>query len=203
MPLIIPPGFCEIAIEMVNEGDPDPWYVTWGVDSSGAGGDIVAIGEYNLGAMDPWLHLLSNQCQITGAFVTMGQDGPFPIRQFVPTPSPRVGLNAGNKLPQNCALLVRKNSAMGGRRARGRFFLPGVLNEGSVDNVGRIGTSDFSPYRDSATEMFSWLQATGPLPNTPMVILHTSGGPTPMIDPTPVTSLSTDQVISTQRRRLR
>jgi hypothetical protein len=111
-----------------------------------------------------------------------------------------VGTHNVPKLPQNCALLVKKQTALGGRQNRGRFFLPGMLTEEGVNNVGVIAAGDRQSYQNKASSMLTSL-AVGPL-IAPMVILH-NDTPTPVPDPTPVTSLYVDNVISTQRRRLR
>lgn len=203
MGLIIPPGFAEIAMEIVNAGDPDPWYVTWGVDTDAADGDIVGVGLASIGSFDDsWLVQLSNDSRVTGCFVTLGQDGA-PIRQFVSNPATGQGTNSTAKLPQNCALLVRKNTGIGGRRSRGRFFLPGIVSEANVDNVGRISGGAMTEYQSAAdTQLVLLADPVGAPPSTPMVVLHSSGN-SAIIDPTPVVSLSVDSVISTQRRRLR
>lgn len=201
MPLIIPPGYADIAAEMLCQGDPDPWYCTWGVDSSAATGDPEDIGHTSITAWTIMMSQLSPECQFTGVKVTIGQDGAENIRQFVPVDAATPGTSNVPKLPQNNAVLIRKTSAVGGRRARGRLFVPNMATEGSVSNVGLIAGDVRAAYQGFATQFLNSL-AENAIP-TPMVILHNSLGISPIIDPTPVTSLVVDQTISTQRRRLR
>lgn len=202
MPLSIPPGFMHVAIELRHALDPEPWYVTYGVDSSGAGGNIPVVGQNQLDAFDStWGLHLSTQVQITGCQITVGQDGVEPIRAFVASGTLRQGNAVAEQLPQNCALLVRKNTDFGGRRNSGRCFLPGVLAENQVSSVGIIDAPDVGDLDATAALWLAALADVGGEP-TPMVILH-STGITTMPDPTPVTSLTCDNVISTQRRRLR
>lgn len=201
MPLVIPPGFADIAIEMRCVGDPDPWYVTFGVDSSSAAGDGNQVG---IAANEAWAHIMtvvSDDVTHTGCKVTVGQDGAEPIRYFISEGAGVEGTSAAAKLPQNCAALVHKQTAVGGRRARGRFFLPGILDEGSVDNVGVIAGAHLLQLQNAADAMFAEL-VEEPLPY-PMFVLHNSVGVSPLIDPTEVSSLRVDNVVSTQRRRLR
>lgn len=201
MPLIIPPGFTEVAIELRATGDPDPWYVTYGVDSSEAEGNIQAIGQTSIDAWTPVMTVMSDIVTFSGVKLTVGQDGEFPIRQFVPTGTTVTGGDSNGKLPSNCALLVRKNSNIGGRRARGRMFVPLVLGETVVDNVGVITGGALTSYQAKMNGHFVELQNNAIA--TPMVILHSSGGQSPPGDPTVVTSVQCDNVIATQRRRLR
>lgn len=201
MAILIPPGFAEIAVELRATGDPDPWYVTWGVDCSASGGDIEQIGNTSITAFLSILEQISEDVTLTGAFVTLGQDGADNIRQFVPNGSLNHGGDTNGKLPQNCAVLIRKNSGQGGRRSRGRIFIPLLAGETVVSNVGQISPAALASYQTQATEFFDSL-ALEPGP-TPMVILHSSGGISLAGPPTPVTSVSVDSTIATQRRRLR
>jgi hypothetical protein len=204
MPLVIPPGFAAASIQFRHENDPEPWYVTMGLDISDAGGATDAIA---LKVMDGWddniMPQYSNQVSITGVDLVIGQDGPDPVRTFLATTSLRNGSETGQKLPQNCAMLVRKNTALGGRRNRGRMFVPGILNEASVTATGIIDPSSLAILQGQQALFLAYLaSAGGSLPAIPMVLLH-STGLSPVPDPTPVTSLTIDNVISTQRRRLR
>jgi len=202
MPLVVPPGFADVAIELRGLGDPVPWYVTYGVDISDAGGDVELIGRRQLAAWGTLMPKLHTEVSMSGVKLTIGQDGPFPVRQFVPTLTAVNGATPGAKLPQNCALLVRKNTGAGGRRARGRFFVPLILAEGAVSNVGVIANDALADYTNGVNAFYASLTTGTAFPPTPMVVLH-STGISPVIDPSPVLSLACDNVIATQRRRLR
>jgi hypothetical protein len=201
MPVVIPPLFAVIGIQLRHSADPAPWFVTWGANCQDANDDVIAIGEKACAAFMSWSTWISDEVVVEGAQVTYGavldQD---PIRQFVPNAGASEGDSTVGMLPQNCALLVRKNTGLGGRKNRGRFFLPGMVSEEGVNNVGIIDTADRTAYQGGADAFLAAL-GTGDL-ILPMVILHNDyGDDTP--DPTPVTSLTVDSTISTQRRRLR
>jgi hypothetical protein len=99
--------------------------------------------------------------------------------------------------PVNCAVLIRKNTSMAGRFGRGRMFLPWVLANAEVSEVGTILAGAVTRIGTGVGTFHSQLS----LANLPMVVLHTPQltGPIP---PATVNSLTVDSLISTQRRRL-
>lgn len=107
------------------------------------------------------------------------------------------GTVSDSPITSNCALLVRKNTALGGRRNRGRFFAPPtLLNEGAVDASGNISSSPLASLQTLWTNLFNGL-ATADL--EPQLFHQGAGAPAP----TPVTSFTVDSLIATQRRRMR
>lgn len=99
--------------------------------------------------------------------------------------------------PCNCSLLITKNTALGGRKYRGRMFVPvAELNEGAVDQSGNILSAQLGPIQARWTAAFTALQAAFLEP----ILFHQDGGVT---DPTPITSLTVQALIATQRRRMR
>lgn len=69
---------------------------------------------------------------------TIKGDGTSTITTGESTAAPTAGTNAMSSLPPNCAILLRKITGVGGRRNRGRVYLPFMLNEGEVDETGAI-----------------------------------------------------------------
>jgi hypothetical protein len=94
-------------------------------------------------------------------------------------------------------MLVHKGTARGGRRGRGRLFIPWCLNNSDIGEDGLIGTTSMSS-RQSAMNVFLAKLATE---SVPMVLLHDQGLTAPG-SPDAVTYLNVDKLISTQRRRL-
>lgn len=203
MPLLIPPGFAQAAVEMRHVNDPDPWYCTFGVDTSAAGGDFLGVAESIWGAWSSTIGLqLSTNVSTTGVTLRVGQDGGPPlIVNYVDT-SP--GTASAAMLPQNCAALYDKSTASAGRRNRGRFFIPGILKEGQVSDTGIIESAARADLQIQASAFLDSLNTGGgvePDIPSPMVILHNSG--VGVGAPTVVTALTVQSTISTQRRRLR
>lgn len=201
-----PVGFCEISVEHVHAQDPEPWFNVFGVacdlslNSQQEVVDHVAGVFYAMSV--PALSASVTLANVTGRF---GQDGS-PDVIVETSVAPLNGTSTDVKLPQNCALMVRKQTALGGRQGRGRIFLPGWLNESGVNDVGIIENNIRQIYQTTMDDFLADLAAPDPVSGaeTPMVILH---GPTTTSNvvraPTPVTSLTVDGRISTQRRRLR
>lgn len=201
MSLVIPPGFGQASIEIRNDGDPDPWYVTLGVDLSDVGGDFsAAASSIGLSFAETIGLQLHTSSTVTGVNLLVGQDGPDRLVVRVNLNEP--GQTSSAMLPQNCAALYDKGTARAGRRGKGRMFLPNVLKEAGVNNVGVIDSNDLADLQLQATAFLDIL--TGPAPlaqSTPMVLLHNTGPGSTV--PDVVTSLRVQNVISTQRRRLR
>lgn len=108
------------------------------------------------------------------------------------------GSAAATTLPQNCAVLVHKRTPVGGRRGRGRFYLPpAFLAESLVGQTGEISSVQVISLQSVVDAILSSLTTF----NVEMVLLHVQGAN--VIPPYPVTQLTVDPIISTQRQRLR
>jgi hypothetical protein len=205
MSLVIPVDYASASIELRNENDPDPWFVTFGVDLSDVGGDYVAAGVAIAQTFADTIGLqLSTRTKTMGCNLVVGQDGPdhLIVNAALPTPAP--GTSTGAMLPQNCAALYDKVTARAGRRGRGRFFMPSILQEGDVSDVGVLQGTTQADLQLQATAFLDGLADIGPGPATPMVLLHNAGVGTVLVTtPDPVTALRVQNTISTQRRRLR
>lgn len=99
-------------------------------------------------------------------------------------------------VPINSALLVTKNTALGGRRNKGRMYVPPFLpGESQVDANGNLAAGVQATLQgqfDVATD--------GDLADDIGYLLyHQTGDPTP----TAITSLVVNNLIATQRRRMR
>lgn len=202
MALVIPPGFAEAAIEFKHNSDPQPWYVTFGVSTSEytdgypvMANDIASRWYATVGLF------LSHDVRITGCRLTIGQDGTDNLTIFVPTELQ--GPAVQDMLPQNCALLVQKQTATPGRKGKGRFYVPGVLQESKVNAVGGVDGSFLS---DVQVQLNSFLndmsEPDGPFGAIPLYLLHNNyGAATPL--PSTILGLVGQSTIATQRRRLR
>lgn len=99
--------------------------------------------------------------------------------------------------PSNCSVLVSKQTALGGRKYRGRMFLPPChLNEGAVDAAGNILTSPLGVIQGYINTTLGALVVA----NWQPVLFHQGTSPP---DPTPITALTAQSLIATQRRRMR
>jgi hypothetical protein len=203
MPLVIPPGYADVAYELRNSGDPDPWYVTHGIQLPDTP-DVEALAILLLGGFTTVMDLMAENTQNTAVKLTVGQDGATAVRYTIPRTGPGgIGGSGAAKLPQNCAALIRKNSALGGRQHRGRMFLPNVLDEPEVSEVGVLSPAIITALSNAMNTWFATFTSGSVDDQYPMVILHNSTGVIDTPDPTLVSSLGVDTILSTQRRRLR
>lgn len=96
-------------------------------------------------------------------------------------------------LPNNCAFLIKKITELGGRRGRGRMYLPPfVIDEADVDQNGMLSGATQASLQALVDDAF---------PLEGLRLFH-DDTPSP-IDPTVITALLVDRQIATQRRRLR
>lgn len=201
MALVIPPGFALASMQLRNSGDPKSWYVTHGVDLTEIGGDYFeAAGNVQTAWSANVFAQLSTSTTFVDVTLRIGQDGGDPLTYIY-----AVGLNGGAsaaKLPQNCALLVDKLTGRGGRTGRGRMFIPNILVENDVDNVGNISGGTVSALQGDFNTLLAALSDPMTGPPVPMVLFHNAGAPGGTT-PTPVDSLYVQSTIATQRRRLR
>lgn len=195
-----PVGYAHFLIEIDLDNDEDAFAVTHGLQTDLASASAVEHCNKVMSAFGgAWDQVLSNNAQVSRAIGYFGQDGTDDLiveSDLVAIP----GTSAGAKLPQNCAALVKKRTGLGGRKNRGRVYIPNVLNEAEVSDTGVITGSTVVNFQTYADQWFVNVTGTvgGLYPATPMVILHRDGSA-----PTAVTQLVMDPVLATQRRRLR
>lgn len=106
------------------------------------------------------------------------------------------GDNTASCLPANCAVLVKKNTLLGGRKGRGRMFIPSPTEAG-VDTAGNLTSSQLSDFTSRANDFLTGLAGISGVDG--VFLFHSSS----VDPPTEITSLSVDPVIATQRRRMR
>lgn len=104
------------------------------------------------------------------------------------------GLSSGTSLPPNIAVLIQKRGALGGRRNRGRMYLPG-LTQSAINAAGTLDSSVVTGIQTNVDTMLSQQATAGDTP----VVFHQSSPFTP----TNVGVFSVQNTIATQRTRLR
>nr|CRY97750.1 hypothetical protein [uncultured prokaryote] len=202
MALVIPQGFAQVAIEIRNQGDPDSWYVTYGTDFTVSSlGAVDTASNHAQAFADTWRAYLDTTSEVRGAQMTIGSDGGnYTI--YGPVRSNGAGTSTAQRLPQNCATLIRKLTDRPGRAGKGRCFLPGMLAEASVDQVGVITSTAITLLQTNCDLWITNLATANAEEAYTMHVLHNAGIPGGTT-PSPVVGLQPDGVIATQRRRLR
>lgn len=155
--------------------------------------------------------ICSADVAMTSVDVKLGPNDTGPIATFAGAPVS--GATGPTSLSPGSAILIEKQSDLGGRRGRGRMYWPGVF-EGWVDDAGRYVTGVQAQIQGFANDLLADLNGV----LQPMYLLHSpaytweiqGGQPRRVYGslasagmPTEVTALAVDPVIATQRRRLR
>jgi hypothetical protein len=199
----IPPGFAQVLVPFAHTGLARKAAVTFGIDLAG---DPPLTGstlpEKLLGNLSANLAgAIDTSVTVGPIVVRVGQDGGDPVVLLGVTTF--VGTSSSEKVCSNVALLVRKRTAAGGRRNRGRYYWPWMLSDSAVDEIGQISGGDVTGLQAAHSAFLTAVGATsGSVPGTPMVILHSTSGLSVPAAPTAVTSVVIDPVVATQRRRL-
>lgn len=110
--------------------------------------------------------------------------------------TPVAGTGSSQPLPQNCAYLIHKQTAAGGRSGKGRWYMPSAA-EGVVDSVGNIDSATITAMNTACAGYISDMGAIIGVDST--FLLHSLVGDIPNA----VVSMVLDGKIATQRRRLR
>lgn len=188
---VIPEGYAQVVARISQSGVSREMAVVFGVESVGAftQGDIDGISA---AASDFIRGITTNTTTYIGVKVTEEQgSGPILWESVVDA---GLGANTGATAPPNTAWLIRKRTGSGGRRGRGRMFVPGI-RETDVDQAGVITAAQVTGAQALATAFGNALTTNA----TPMVLLHSEAPFTPEL----VTALTVDSRVATQRRRLR
>lgn len=128
-----------------------------------------------------------------GVSVTKGPDATPVIGERL---VPKSGSSSAKGHTCNSALLVRKNTAGGGRKNRGRMFVvPFDLEEEIVDIAGQILPAEVANYQIQWNAFQLGIETAGVFP----WLLHSDSADAP----TPITSFSVQTLLATQRRRMR
>lgn len=191
MPVTIPTGYYLMVAKWTLSGSLRTAVSTIGLNYTGAdfGADAVAQADafsthMNQPVNDSWKLEEISYHDAVGQVLAVGPYGQGGASHPPATP--------------NVAFLLRKRTGAGGRANRGRMYMPGV-SEQDVDGVGKVVPSKL-------TEWANALQAWGIERNTlhfRPYVLHSPNklGITP--PPTLITIIGCDDVVATQRRRLR
>jgi hypothetical protein len=197
--VIIPNGFGQAAIRYNLSGDTDPMYVVFGFDNNAGLSDPVTAANSIQGAWVATGNLGDPAIRYTAWTISLSvvtlMTATGPVTGTATTTSAGTA-GTGATLPANCATLVRKTTTRGGREGRGRMYLPcATFQEGDVDLNGFILASVVTNLNTRASATSAALLAL----SLPMQLLHSDVA----LAPDTVVGLSVQQLIATQRRRLR
>lgn len=198
MSVYIGNGYGQFSLVFKLAGDPEDMVVTCGFKdlSSGATAPSLAaqvVTDFTA-ASRPWVTATSGtQWTFGGCKLYVMRGGDLLYGESLTN---LVGTLTISTPPSNCAVLVKKQSGVSGRRNRGRMYLPLFnLATSNVDSLGQITPGSVTSRQASWTAFHVAVTASG----MPPYILHN----TSEIAPRQCTGFLVDSKIATQRRRLR
>lgn len=186
MPVIIPAGFAQVSFEFAGpaaEGSRP--VVTLGVGAADIVADFLAdLADFFGTNLAPVMSSSWTAKQVTYLTAT--------TRDVAVVALPGEDDSAAS--PPNVAFLVRKGTALRGRKNQGRSYWPGLLFDNQVNTDGSITAGEVGAFQVLMNELMVRIgdHTSG------QVILHSAEG-----TPTPVDRYTVEGVIATQRRRLR
>lgn len=196
MALIIPAGWGQANLMWQAVGAIRPAEVTIGYkDAALAAAPAQALRIRNImntaglpgsaGTMNTSWTFLGVRCML------MTESGPT-IGEFFTTVTGTLG---STPVPSNCAALLRKTTASGGRANRGRMFVPpSSIPEANVDQNGAILAATVTALQNSWNSFVTAMAGD----SFSLYLFH-SADPIP----TPITALNVQTLLATQRRRMR
>jgi len=200
---IVPPGFADCSVEIRHSAMARSAFITFGVEPDAVAADQVAtkVLVALAGTAGSLINNLDSSTNLIAVTARIGQDGGEPLVYVAE--SGAVGGKGVTGVPPNCAVLVHKRTARGGRRGRGRLFIPFLIGTSDVAETGILQGSQRTTWQTMCNTILTALTTQG----VPMVVLHSAseqgvGAPTTPGLPNKVTSLVVDPLVSTQRRRL-
>lgn len=195
MTVQIPPGYATLAVEHWLLNYPRPAVCVWGLSLDGLVLDPVAMANQLQGAyVDAFSPGIDSNVTIRASRLTIGQDAADPIVATATSSSP--GQAVRESVPPSLAVMLDLHTNLGGRRNRGRKYVPWASSDGSVSEQGALEASAISGWNTRAANFITRLETLDASP----VILHGTGV-TSVPAPTPVTSITCNPVIRTQRNR--
>lgn len=199
---VIPSGFAQVTHRFGGGGLPLGAAVTYGIGLTFAAGLDAIAAEVHDAYGDIFMVETTSDVSLLSTLVKAGPNDVGPFFEFTGIVT---GTEPGDQESPGAALLIHKVTAIGGRRSRGRFYLPGAAGTDFGDN-GAVQPAAVTKWQNAANAFLTRIVAH--LGITDMYLLHSESSPdtenpTPVPVPTVITNLVVDSLQATQRRRLR
>jgi hypothetical protein len=187
-------GFMQVIQPITYSATGKQWSVTYGINVDGESGDPqfevnAAFTDFQLS----WKALLDTSMKYEPS-VGYYQPPAGPLQLFTAAGVAVAGTAARNSPPPQVATVIRKRTAAVGKAYRGRIFMPGLLDETNVDELGVITPAGVISLQAAAN---AWLASrVSVLPN--LWLFHQKS----LVTPTRINALVVQPIVRTQRRRL-
>lgn len=187
---VIPIGFGQCNFKHVSASIVGEAECTLGFENGTGGSAQTAADALAVMWVARIMPLLSSGLQFTGTLVKLGPNttGPSAI-----SPASTSGGDAAAIVPGNVSVLIKKVVNAGGRKNRGRLFLPG-LDEADVDSASGVASAKLTALGTGFTNLYNDMVAADLTP----YVLHGD-----LTAPSLMTGFAPQLKVATQRRRLR
>lgn len=198
MPIVLPLGFAQVIVPFHHRDLAREAIITFGVEFDGNSESPTAQCDTIFGVfMDTIGAVVTNEVTIGPVRMSLGTT----TEEHLAVSGTQSGAGGVETKvePGNIALLVHKITDRGGKRGRGRFYLPWVVDESGVSEIGMIASASVNDFnvicRDFLVQMGDSAQGM------PLCLIHGTSGPGSDF-PTRITGLVCDPMIGVQRKRL-
>lgn len=198
MPVVIPPGYALCSVEHWLADYPRPAVTTMGMKVlgtvDGAGNNVA--DQFFTAFSSAYLATMDTEVRLRNARAVVGQDGGDPL--VFTSASDMAGGQSRSSTAPALALMITKNTALGGRKNRGRFYFPWAMDDNAVGQNGAVLPAIVTNFATRSANFLADLENAGGTLGLldGAVILHSDSTP-----PTPITSLVPNPTIRTQRNR--
>lgn len=199
MPISISPGFMYIVQPLLHASASRRASFTYGVAYSG--GEQAVIDQADMATKDTWDQNFDSQVTMLAAQGYYRTNSGDPLQTVTSAVANRAGTRVGSSQVSSVAVRVTKRTAFVGKRYRGRVYLPWILTEADVDEVGVLLPATVTTLQGHANNWLSSLAAAAAI--TAMHLGHNyTGAVDPELGDNQVTSLVVQPTVGTQRKRI-
>jgi hypothetical protein len=194
--VIIPVGYAQANIRFVGDAAPNGSEITIGLDLGDfAAGSPSEAADEVADAWSPTVHtVLSHELVLSEVYVKFG---PNDVGASGSTARAVDGGSEATSVPPNTCILVHKRTTIGGRRGRGRMYVPGCP-EPQMGPHGLLTGTYLGQVQVELDDFYTALTTAGLTP----VVLHAAGvSATPA--PSEITQFVAQGLGATQRDRMR
>ena len=165
------PGYVTCTAVISLTGDADPFNVTWTSANDSSYDEQTYTNNQHTVFAAAWASKMTNISTLDKVVCRFGQTPPAEDLIYESQNGPTPGTTSAEMLPQNVAVLVRKLTGLGGRKNRGRCYMPTVCKESEIGSTGIINTAGMTSLQGAADAWFSGLEGGGVgEPVAPMVV---------------------------------
>jgi len=206
----IPVGFAQVKFEFTVTGVTRAMCTTLGIGRPSSGGDALVAHDLANDMAAHWAKFFPapsttnayrfNGCTAAVQEMADSQDVAHSDASIF------VAGGLGQKSPPiNSAILVEKHTSKGGKRYRGRMYLPPCyITANATGSAGEIDGAEFAATQIKLNNFFeAVVEGDGTKPYQPVLLHNQKEGGEVSYIPTEITALVLDRQLATQRKRMR